>query len=56
MEENIQQETVPAEETEETKDVKAPREGRDGKPAKKNYMKLGFKKFCQICQDKSVID
>lgn len=56
MEENMQQETAPVEESEETKDVKAPREGRDGKPAKKNYKKQAFKKFCQFCQDKSVID
>ena len=56
MEENIQQEPVAEETVEETKDVKAPREGREGKPAKKNYKKTAFKKYCLFCQEKSTID
>lgn len=55
MEENIQQEPVAAEETEEAKE-RAPKENRDGKPAKKNYKKQAFKKFCLFCQEKSTID
>lgn len=54
MEENMQQEPV-AEESEETKD-RAPKENREGKPAKKNYKKQAFKKFCLFCQEKSTID
>lgn len=55
MEENIQQEPVVAEESEETKE-RAPKDSRDGKPAKKNYKKQAFKKFCLFCQEKSAID
>lgn len=55
MEEN-QQEAVAAEETSEEVKERAPRENRDGKPAKKNYKKQAFKKFCLFCQEKSTID
>ena len=55
MEEN-QQEAVVAEETSEEVKERAPRENRDGKPAKKNYKKQAFKKFCLFCQEKSTID
>ena len=55
MEEN-QQESVAAEEVSEEAKERAPKENREGKPAKKNYKKQAFKKFCVFCQEKSTID